>query len=283
MSSNTPYGWSPGLLVLPEVKTANEVRRTGMRQRQLSADPPVLLPAAAESVMEPFGLKPGYKNYGFVSSEGKQLAYPYQTGAHMEDLKEEQAQSRSTIHAAFLIDLFQILIQKPNMTATEVLEWSQEKGDLLAPTMGKQQSELLGPMIGRELDILAAADLLPDMPPELQEAGGRIQIQYEGPLARFQRASEASGFSRTIETTAGLIQLAPDVLDNVNKDETFRSIADINGVPPSWLNDPDAMAQIRAERKQQQDAMLAQEALPGTAAAAKSAAQAKEINARQAA
>ena len=43
----------------------------------------------------------------------------------------------------------------PQMTATEVIERTNEKGILLAPTIGRQQSEYLGPMIERELDRIA--------------------------------------------------------------------------------------------------------------------------------
>ena len=46
------------------------------------------------------------------------------------------------------------------MTATEVLERAREKGALLAPTMGRQQSEALGPMIEREIDILVECGLM---------------------------------------------------------------------------------------------------------------------------
>jgi hypothetical protein len=51
------------------------------------------------------------------------------------------------------------------MTATEVLERTREKGALLAPTTGRQQSKALGPMIEGELEILARAGALPELPP----------------------------------------------------------------------------------------------------------------------
>jgi hypothetical protein len=274
--TGTPYGWCPALLVLPEVKTANEQRRTLLRQGQLAVDPPILVHGDS-GVLEAFHTRPGAINFNMVSPEGKQLAIPFQTGARLAEGREELAESRATIRAAFLNDLFQILIQKPNMTATEVLEWSQEKGDLLAPMMGKQQSELLGPCIERELDILAAMDVLPEMPRELAEAGGGVRIEFEGPMSRFQRSTEAAGFSRTVETLTAMIQLYPDVMDNFDRDEVLRSVADINGVPISWLLPPEAIAQQRAQRAQAQQQAMAAEQLPGQAAAAKSMAQAKQI------
>ncbi len=274
-STGTPYGWSAALTVLPEIKTANEIRRTGLKARQLGAEPPILLHGSA-GTFEPFQLRPGHLAYGMVSAEGRQLAQPFQTGANMQDLAEEQEQTRNMIRSAFLSDLFQILIQKPNMTATEVLEWSQEKGDLLAPTMGKLQGELLDPCIARELDILQAAGQLPEPPRELAESGG-IRVQYEGPLSKLQRATEAAGFARTVETTAGLIQLKPEALDVFDADEVMRSVADINGVPTRWLLDPERVRQQREERAAEQQDQLAAEQMPGQAAAAKSLAQAAKL------
>lgn len=43
-----------------------------------------------------------------------------------------------------LVTLFQILTETPQMTAAEVVERTNEKGILLAPTVGRQQSEYLG-------------------------------------------------------------------------------------------------------------------------------------------
>ena len=58
----------------------------------------------------------------------------------------------------------QILQDNPRMTATEVIERTREKGILLAPTVGRQQSEYLGPLVDREIDVLVEQGLLPPMP-----------------------------------------------------------------------------------------------------------------------
>src|SRR4029077_1707786 len=103
------------------------------------------------------------------------------------------AEERTLIGDAFLVTLFQILTETPQMTATEVIERTNEKGILLAPTVGRQQSEYLGPMIERELDVLGAQGLLPPMPPRLKEAKGEYQVVYTSPFSRAMRAQEAAG------------------------------------------------------------------------------------------
>jgi hypothetical protein len=44
--------------------------------------------------------------------------------------------------------------------------------------MGRQQSESLGPMVERELDLLDQMGWLPPMPDALKAAGGLVDVDY---------------------------------------------------------------------------------------------------------
>ena len=145
------YGRSPGMQVLPTVKTLNEQMRSLLKQGQRAVDPVLL--AYDDGVMSGFQLKSGALNYGGVSKDGRELIKPLQTG-RMDIGRDMINDSRSTINDAFLVSLFQILVETPTATATEILERAKEKGILLAPTIGRQQSEYLGPLIEREADLL---------------------------------------------------------------------------------------------------------------------------------
>ena len=77
------------------------------------------------------------------------------TGGNFEVGKDFLKMTADKVERAFLVDIFSILEDpNQNMTATEVLQRAQEKGYLLAPMIGRQQSELFGPMVTREIDIL---------------------------------------------------------------------------------------------------------------------------------
>ena len=174
---------------------------------------------------------------------------------------------RQVINDGFLVSLFQILVETPQMTATEVLERAREKGALLSPTMGRQQSELLGPMIEREVDLLMKQGLLPRMPDALIEAKGEFDIEYDSPLSRSQRAEEASGWLRTLEAAIAYANTTQDlaVLDQFNTDVIYSQLAEINAVPPSWLNGPEQVQALRADRAQQQQTQQMIEAAPAAA------------------
>ena len=81
------------------------------------------------------------------------------------------------------------------MTATEVLQRAQEKGYLLAPIIDSRiQSELFGPMITREIDILDRAGQLPPMPDKLKKMGGlEYDVVYESQIQVAQKQSKGAG------------------------------------------------------------------------------------------
>ena len=148
---------------------------------------------------------------------------------------------------------------------------------LLTPTMGRQQSESLGPLIERELGLLYEHGRLPPMPPALLEAGGEYEIVYDSPMSRMQRAEELVGVQRTMELLAPFAQIDPTVLDIFDRDELARLTAEVSGVPTPVLRSPDALRQLRADRaEQEQQAMMMQAAQP-LAGAMKDAAQANAL------
>lgn len=266
-SAGEVYGRSPGVWVLPDVKMLNEMNRTVLRAGHKAVDPPVLL--QEDGALTQFDLRPGALNFGGVSQDGSPLAIPFQNGARIDMGLELMQMKQQIINEAHFITLFQILVDNPKMTATEVMERAQEKGMFLGPLAGRQQSEFLGPLIERELDILARKNQLPEMPEELAEAGGKYKVVYKSPLARAQRAEEGVAILRTIESMIPLAEARPDILDNVDWDATIRALGEINGMAAKLFTPMEAMQGIRDQRAQQQQAMQMAEAAPGVAGAVK--------------
>jgi hypothetical protein len=112
------------------------------------------------------------------------------------------------------------------------------------------------------------------MPPLLREAQGEYKVEYDSPLSRAQRAEEAAGLMRTLETALNAVNITQDPapLDLINWDIALREIADIQAVPEQWLNSIETVQGIRAGRKQQQDMQTMIQAAPGAAAIMKAGA-----------
>jgi len=258
------FGRSPAMEALPAIKTLNEQKKTMLRQGHRVVDPVLLLPD--DGVIDAFSLKAGSMNYGGVSKDGRPMVHALPTGnlAAGDKMMEYE---RAIIADAFLMSLFQILTETPQMTATEVLERVREKGVLLSPTMGRQQSEYLGPLIERELDVLSRQGLLPPMPGILREAGADYKVVYDSPLSRAQRAEEASGFLRWTEylTRYATETQNPAPLDWIEIDEAAPALAEIHAVPPKWIRDFKKILEIREGRAQQMQDQQAIEAAPAAA------------------
>lgn len=249
---NEAYGRSPAMDVLPALKTLNEQKKSMLKQGHRALDPVLLV--HDDGILDGFSLEAGALNSGGVTSDGKLLVQPLPTG-NIQAGEQIMKQEQDLIEDTFLIKLFQILTENPEMTATEVLERTREKGILLAPTIGRQQSEYLGPLIERELDVLSSQGRLPPMPDLLKKQKGDYKIIYDSPISRTQKAEWASGAMRTIEAFTQYSQATgdPSALDFVNIDVAGPQIAAINGMPDSWIRtDKDVISRRQARAKQQQ-------------------------------
>ena len=271
------YGRSPAMLVLPAIKMAQEMQKTFIRSGHKIVDPPLLLhdDGVLGTGSKQVRLTPGGLNYGGVDAQGRPLVVPLQTGARLDITEGMLEKEREVINDAFLVTLFQILVEQPQMTATEALIRAQEKGQLLAPTVGRQQSEMLGPQIHREFHILGRQGFLPPLPAVLAEAEGEYEITYESPAMRFQRSEELVGIQRTLEIAAPFAQADPSVLAIFKPDEVIRLAAEINGAPTDILRTPDEMEEIQAQQAQQAQQQQMMESMAQAAPAMKDMAQAQ--------
>ena len=269
------YGRSPAMTVLPDIKMLNEMSKTVIRAAHKIVDPPLLL--QEDGALAAFDLRPGALNYGGVNDQGNQLVHPLQTNARVDIGLDMMEQRRKVINDAFLVTLFQILVDSPQMSATEAMLRAQEKGSLLAPTMGRQQSEFLGPLIEREIDILGRAGVLPPMPQALIDFGGQVEIEYVSPLNRAQRAEEGVAIMNTLQAIAPLAQIDPKVMMVFDPQAVARELADINGVPAKVLRSPEQIQAMDDQAAQAQQAQQLLAAAPVASGVVKDLAQAQSL------
>ena len=265
------YGRSPAMTVLPDIKMGNEISKTMIRAAHKVVDPPLLL--ADDGMGRAFDLRPNALNFGSVDMQGRQLVHPLQTGANLEVGKEMRQDVRTSINDAFLITLFQILVENKEMTAYEAALRAQEKGQLLAPTMGRQESEFLAPIIEREIDILWNRGIIQasiGLPPrELLEGGGKLKIVFQNQMTMFQRAPEAARTLASAQQLAPFATVDPSVMDVYDPDGVADVILDANAVPQRARRTVEQRAMIRAAKRQQLDTQQVLAAAPVAAQAAK--------------
>jgi hypothetical protein len=281
ISPGEEYGRGPAMTVLGDINMVNEMSRTVLRAGHRAVAPP--LAVHDDGILGNRGgakvrMTPDAVNYGAIDDNGRLLVQPIHTGANPgigEDMIESR---RRVINDAFLITLFQILIETPEMTATEALIRAQEKGMLITPTIERQRHQVHAPTIEREIDLLARAGVLPPPTPAMIEAEGAYEVHYQSPLDRMQDSEELVGIQRTIEMITPIAQYEPTVVQVFDFEEIARTAARINGAPARMVKSPE---QLQAENAEQQEAVQTQELINSAgpvAGAMKDVAQAQKLS-----
>lgn len=250
-STGEVFGRSPAMTSLPDIKMLQEMMKTTIKAAQKIADPPLLVPD--DGVLGPVRTIPGGLNY-YRSTSGARIE-PLLTGGNIPISFEMMEDIRNRIRQTFYLDQLQFW-GGPTMTATEVLERTERTLRLLGPTLGRLQSEFLGPMIERIFGVLSRDRRLPEAPEILADT--EISIEYVSPLARAQRQTETQGIMRTIELAAPVAGMDPAAAQVIKGAETVRYIAKLNGVPPKLLKSDDDLAeeaQAQAQMMQAQQTM----------------------------
>lgn len=237
------YGRAPGWNALPDQKMLNEMSKTTLKAAQKAVDPPLLV--ADDGVVMPLRTHPGGINVVRAGALAADPLRPLPVAPRIDIGLEMMEQRRDAIRGAFHYNLLQ-LFQDPRMTATQVLQLVQEMQRLMGPMLGRQQSELLEPMIERVYGIALRAGALPPLPDGLD--GVTIRIDHISPIARAQKAGDAQAILRTLEAAQAMAALDPQVTDLIDADAGMRLIAEANGVPAKALRGPERLAALRLER-----------------------------------
>jgi hypothetical protein len=255
------YGRSPTMKALPDIKMVNRMQRTRIKGWEKQVDPPILLPD--DGSIWPLATQPG--GVIFYRSGGDKPDY-WEFKGDLNQMEKAILSVQQQIQRGYFLDMFDPLVDRQNMTATEVMARVEQKMRFLTPIIGRLQSELFNPMIQRIIKILSAQDKFPEMPVELSEQ--EFSVMYLGRLALALKTLESEGLAQLLLEWAPMAEVS-DHMDNLDTDTAFRDSARNRGVPATWLKaveDRDAERQARAAQAQAQALM---EQVPDFAKAAK--------------
>lgn len=243
----SPYGESPAMAALSDIKMLNAAQKARLRSAGQYVDPPLAIPS--KGVGNRLNLNPRAVNPGMVNEQGQVLVKPIITSPNPGFADQIVENARQSVRESLFINLFQVLVDSPDMTATEASIRANEKGELLAP-VGSLIQSALATIVERELGILQRAGAFePGSPLELPASleNREFGVKFTSPLDRLRRQSEVLGIQRTIEMASQLATIDPKVLDNVDTDEALRISKDIFGAPQSVLRTTDERDEKRAQ------------------------------------
>lgn len=258
------YGRTPAIEAMADIKNLHSMGRANLRAARQITDPP--LDMEENTYLNPIRTSAGAINVRVTGSNPLTPLYPV---TQLPVSLEIQNQIRKAVNESFYYQQLS-LIDNDRMTATEVMQRTEENMRILGPTYDRLEREFLVPLVRRAYGIVSRAGDIPPPPPQLRGE----PFTYESPLARAQRLNELSAINQGLMVAAPLMQVKPDVIDVVDLDGVMRQVFVLCGVDPEVILNQEVVAQIREARQQQQAEMQAAAMAEQLAKAGKDASQA---------
>lgn len=252
----------------PDLKTKNAARESFLRNIDEGSNPYRLLPAEG---LQDFMTRDDKRVFGGVDEEGRPLVHNLEPPDPKYSVEAMEACDK-VINAASLMDLYGELFDKTGQprSAREVVEASNNRTIFLGPLA--KQFGYLSDLIRREMVIMRAQGLAPEMPGVVREAAGDFKVTHISPMARAFAGEPVAGLMRLTEMMAQISQAQggnTEIFDEVDYGAAIPEMGQSLFVPTRWMPSPEMRAQ-RAQaraRAQQQDQYV--KSLPGLAAKAK--------------
>ncbi|MDB6077351.1 MAG: bacteriophage head to tail connecting protein [Akkermansiaceae bacterium] len=265
LSVDSPYGWSPAMLALPEANQANHLEEMLDVQAETAAFPRVLYTGALKGDID-FAAS-GLTCWDPTQGEGA-MPREWLTGGRYDVGKDRAGDKRKAIEEAFFVPLFNSISNlRGDTTATEVRALVTESRELFHPIFANLTREFLGPILRRSFALLLQQGEMPPPPPAVvkQTGAGRVidepNVEYTSAMALALEQSQLANLTDCFNVLRPLASIDPTALDFVNVQVLGPAIFRAKGLPANWTRSEEEMAALQQARAQQQQmAMIPQAA-----------------------
>lgn len=96
-----------------------------------------------------------------------------------------------------------------------------------------------------------------------------IQVEYVSMLQQAQQAAQSAGIERVLQLAGGLLGAKEDVMDNIDVDMALDIYSELLNNSPKIIRSPEAVAEIRTQRQEQQQAAAQAEQMKALSEAGK--------------
>jgi len=246
------YGTGPGHVALGLIKMLQSMQKTSLKAMHKQADPPLRVPNSLKDVLNtlPGGVNPVAQN-----DPKEAISRLYDVNFDYVGVEGKIAAVQAMIHSIFKRDLFLLITDRPEMTATEVVERSQEKLIMIGPVTERQIPDVLEPVLVRTFNIMTRRGMIPPPPPELADQS--LKIDYVSLLAQAQKMIGLQGIRSYTDMARMIAEVNPDSLVKTNFDYLLDEYASGLSLAPQITRPDDEVALVR--QQQQQIQQMAQE------------------------
>lgn len=253
VTSNDPYGRSPGMDALPAVRQLQIEQRRKAEAIDKLVRPPMVGSVAMKN--EPASILPGGITYvADPAANGFKPAFT--VDPKIAEMSQDILQVQERVKLIMFNNLFTPIMDESKVqTATWVDSVNAERLILLGPVVERLQSEGLSGTVERTFAIANRRGLLPEPPPEI--ANFPLTIRYVSIFAQAQAAATTASIERVFGFAGNLVAVVPRVMDNLDADMAIEEYASNLRVPPSIVRSKDMVNTIRANQAAQQQAAAA--------------------------
>jgi len=268
-----PWGFSPAMKALPFARLLNAIAKTNLRAMMKQTDPPIAVPHNA--FIMPFNSNPRALNYyKKTAMDSSKDIFAFSNfgdpSVGMAAVEYYTKQVKSLMYNDIFLTFENLTKQMQN---PEVQERINEKMAMLGPAVGRYMGAVLNPTIVRTVGILERRGKLPPVPDALRDSP-TFEIDYVSQLAQAQKRSELNSLMNGLSLVGQVARFAPEALDKISADVTVDEAWDILGAPVKVLRDDQEVADIRANRAENQAQVQQSQMMLDTAKAGKDAASA---------
>lgn len=243
--NRSQYAYGPGIIALADTKMSNSMHYSNAMAAHKMVEPPITYP---EGLYQQLDLSPRAINAKAPSTTNEE-AKPIHTVTSLPVALEMSDRVVESINQIFYTDLFKMLMNRRNMTATEVQELVSEKAPLLGPAMGRILNSMLSRIIEFTLKTAIAKKVIPPPPKGLET----IDVVYTSYLSKAQHSAEVRSVISFFQVIQPLMQVMPEVALVVDMKAGLKDIADKMAVPPSIIRSDEEIAKLEEDIKAQQE------------------------------
>lgn len=265
---NGLVGYGPGNIALPTVEFVNSWLENYLKAGEKALDPPTI--GTNRNTLTEIDHRPGHHTLVRDVDEIK----PFLSGVQFQVADKIIEMLMAQIRQIFRTDDLQ-LKESPAMTATEVQVRYEIMNRLLGKTLTFIQ-QFLSAIIRACISILMRAGRLPAAPAVVEKAGGVMNIEYQGPLARSQRTDEVAAVERWVTMIYGMAQFDPRIRAAIHPKKIAEYLRERLGIPADLMPTEQEMDARMKEIDEMQARAVASEAQANEAKAAKDNAQARQ-------
>jgi hypothetical protein len=271
-------GRSPAMDALPDIRAVNKLVEIFERTGEMALDPPKMI--SSEDVLGA-GKAPWYPGAwipihasGRLGSDRRPIEV-IQTTENPGWATQRISDLRNTIMQHFMDDVLSDLNNTSRQTLGEADIRNEMRQYKVGPMLIRLLIEMVSPFIDRAFNILLQAGFFgvvegSEQDFELQLAGitpkylsedfiqsrasglKGYRLNFISPAARLMKLEEAQGTERLTNYVAAVSQFKPEVLDNVNFDESARAMQRLGGASQKLLYSPEQVERMRRDRAQAQ-------------------------------